>query len=122
MCRSSECDLYWVSTTIFRYPALARLDSAKSIIRYRPPNGTAGLARSAVRGISRLPSPPASTIESTLSAMTPTLTTQLVGHQRNRVLGLVRARRPVHPRVPTGGLRRRRGARRVPCPRPAPAG
>src|SRR5688572_3485350 len=30
-----------------------------------PPNGTAGLARSAVNGISRLPSPPASTIAST---------------------------------------------------------
>ena len=28
----------------------------------RPPNGTAGFARSAVRGIRRLPSPPASTI------------------------------------------------------------
>ena len=31
-----------------------------------PPNGTAGLARSAVRGISRLPSPPARTMASTL--------------------------------------------------------
>ena len=33
MCRSSECDLYWVSTTILRKPPLARLDSTKSIIR-----------------------------------------------------------------------------------------
>src|SRR3954471_2505631 len=37
-------------------------------MRYIPPNGTAGLARSAVRGMSRLPSPPASTIPSTLVA------------------------------------------------------
>src|SRR3954452_6279005 len=34
-------------------------------MRYIPPNGTAGLARSAVNGISRLPSPPARTIAST---------------------------------------------------------
>src|SRR5215475_30552 len=34
-----------------------------------PPKGTAGLARSAVRGIRRLPSPPASTIARTFAAM-----------------------------------------------------
>src|ERR1700733_12521721 len=43
---------------------LTRLDRAKSTSRYRPPNGTAGLARSAVSGASRLPAPPASTIPS----------------------------------------------------------
>src|SRR5438067_1090102 len=103
MCRSSEWDLYWVSTTILRYPALARLDSAKSIIRYRPPNGTAGLARSAVSGISRFPSPPASTIESTLGAMSPTLTTQVVRHQPNRVLGWASCASTFSP----GSIRRR---------------
>ena len=41
-----------------------------------PPNGTAGLARSAVSGISRFPSPPARTMTRTLGpplryAMTP---------------------------------------------------
>src|SRR4051812_43422419 len=38
-----------------------------------PPNGTAGLARSAVRGIRCLPSPPASTMERILSGMGRTL-------------------------------------------------
>ena len=65
MWRSSECDLYCVSTQIRRYRALTRLDSTKSISRYAPPKGTAGLARSAVSGYSRLPSPPARTMPST---------------------------------------------------------
>src|SRR5690606_26411732 len=53
---------------------LTRFDSAKSTRRYRPPNGTAGLARSAVRGIRRLPSPPARTMARTRgAAMVPTL-------------------------------------------------
>ena len=60
--RSRLCDLYWVSTTIWRRPELMRFDSAKSMRRYCPPNGTAGFARSAVSGMSRLPSPPASTM------------------------------------------------------------
>jgi WD40 repeat protein len=34
--------------------------SVKSMMRYRPPNGTAGLARSAVSGCDREPTPPAS--------------------------------------------------------------
>jgi hypothetical protein len=33
MCRSSECDLYWVSTAIRWMPPLTRLDSTKSISR-----------------------------------------------------------------------------------------
>ena len=65
MCRSRLWLLYWVRTQIFRMPPLARLDSAKSISRYRPPNGTAGLARSAVSGLRRVPAPPASTIPRT---------------------------------------------------------
>src|SRR5690242_6855056 len=65
MCRSRLWLLYWVSTQILRMPPLARLDSAKSISRYRPPNGTAGLARSAVSGDRRVPAPQASTIPRT---------------------------------------------------------
>src|SRR5580693_10563031 len=68
MCRSRLWLLYWVSTQIRRRPALTRLDRAKSTSRYRPPNGTAGLARSAVSGASRLPAPPARTIARTRSS------------------------------------------------------
>src|SRR5439155_23825410 len=45
---------------------------------------TAGLDRSAVRGINRLPSPPARTIARTLRAMDPTLTTADCPHQGTR--------------------------------------
>src|SRR5437867_10133499 len=62
MWRSRLWLLYWVRTAILRTPALTRLERQKSISRYVPPNGTAGLARSSVRGISRLPSPPARTM------------------------------------------------------------
>src|SRR5215472_11430751 len=65
MCRSRLWLLYWVSTQTRRVPALTRLDSAKSTSRYRPANGTAGLARSAVSGDSRRPAPPARTIPNT---------------------------------------------------------
>ena len=68
MWRSSEWLLYCVSTTIRRKPALTRFESAKSISRYMPPNGTAGFARSSVSGASRFPSPPARTIVSTCGA------------------------------------------------------
>src|ERR1700685_717356 len=44
-----------------------KLLSTKSIMRYLPPKGTAGLARSLVSGYSRVPFPPASTIPSTRS-------------------------------------------------------
>src|SRR5262245_12146771 len=46
-----------------------RLLSTKSTIRYLPPKGTAGLARSLVSGYSRVPFPPARTIPSTRSLM-----------------------------------------------------
>src|SRR5712691_13345125 len=61
MWRSRLWLLYWVSTAMRRKPALTRFESAKSTSRKLPPKGTAGLARSAVNGIRRLPSPPAST-------------------------------------------------------------
>ena len=63
MCLSSEWDLYCVSTAIFRMLPFTRLESTKSIRRYAPPKGTAGLARSWVSGRRRLPSPPANTME-----------------------------------------------------------
>src|SRR6478735_5251252 len=68
MWRSRLWLLYWVSTAIRSTPALTRFDNAKSIIRYSPPNGTAGLARSRVNGERRLPSPPASTRPSTFGS------------------------------------------------------
>ena len=68
MWRSRLWLLYWVSTAIRSTPALTRFDNAKSINRYSPPNGTAGLARSRVSGERRLPSPPASTMPSTFGS------------------------------------------------------
>src|ERR1051326_1611703 len=52
-------------------PELIRLLSTKSTMRYRPPNGTAGLARSLVSGLSRVPFPPASTNASILTCICP---------------------------------------------------
>ena len=65
MCRSRLWLLYWVSTQIRQMPPLARLDSAKSTSRYRPPNGTADFALSSVSGASRLPAAPARTMPRT---------------------------------------------------------
>src|SRR5262249_34386119 len=62
MCRSRLWLLYWVSTQTRRHPALTRLDNAKSTSRYRPPNGTAGLARAAGSAARRPPPPRASTL------------------------------------------------------------
>src|SRR5579862_3656035 len=46
-------------------PELMKLLRTKSMTRYLPPNGTAGLARSRVSGKRRVPLPPASTMPST---------------------------------------------------------
>src|ERR1035437_5151964 len=46
-------------------PELMKLLRTKSMIRYLPPKGTAGLARSRVRGKSRVPLPPARTMPNT---------------------------------------------------------
>src|SRR5262249_26158559 len=59
MCRSRLRALYCVSTNTRRKLALMQLDRVKSMMRYSPPNGTAGLARSRVSGSSRVPLPPA---------------------------------------------------------------
>ena len=55
----SERGLYWVRTTTSSMSELTQFDSVKSMIRYLPPNGTAGLARSCDRMDRRSPSPPA---------------------------------------------------------------
>src|SRR5215203_1517583 len=55
----SDRGLYWVRTTTSSSPELTQLDSVKSMIRYLPPNGTAGFARTDDRIESRSPSPPA---------------------------------------------------------------
>ena len=55
----SERGLYWVRTTTSVIPEFTQLLSVKSMIRYLPPNGTAGLARTEERIESRSPSPPA---------------------------------------------------------------
>src|ERR1700690_2975373 len=55
-----ERGLYWVRTTTLSMSEFTQLESAKSMIRYLPPKGTAGLARIDERMESRSPSPPAS--------------------------------------------------------------
>src|SRR5262249_27600029 len=59
MCRDRLRALYCVNTRIWRRSLLMQLDNVKSMMRYRPPNGTAGLARSRVNGSNRVPFPPA---------------------------------------------------------------
>ena len=55
----SERGLYCVRTTTSSMPEFTQLDSVKSMIRYLPPNGTAGFARTDDRIDRRSPSPPA---------------------------------------------------------------
>src|SRR6266478_4970089 len=52
--------LYCVRTKTRRRSELMQLESVMSMMRYSPPNGTAGLARSRVSGHNRSPCPPAS--------------------------------------------------------------
>src|SRR4029077_13546241 len=59
MCRFRLSALYCVSTNTRRRSELMQFDSVTSMIRYTPPNGTAGLARSRVSGQSLSPWPPA---------------------------------------------------------------
>src|SRR5687767_15225741 len=54
-----ECGLYWVRTRTSSMSELTQFDSEKSMIRYFPPKGTAGLARTEERIDRRSPSPPA---------------------------------------------------------------
>src|SRR4051812_3829012 len=55
----SERGLYCVRTTTSSISELTQFESVKSMIRYLPPNGTAGLARTWERIERRSPSPPA---------------------------------------------------------------
>src|SRR5215210_1409478 len=55
----SERGLYWVRTTTLSISELTQFDRVKSMIRYLPPKGTAGLARTDDRIERRSPSPPA---------------------------------------------------------------
>lgn len=55
---------YWVSTPTVSIPELTQLDSGKSMMRYFPPYGTAGLAMFLVNTYSRLPCPPANSWQS----------------------------------------------------------
>ena len=68
----SDRGLYWVSTTTSLMSELTQLLSVKSMIRYLPANGTAGLARTPDRIDRRSPSPPARTIAVTASRVDPT--------------------------------------------------
>src|SRR5881392_3179239 len=55
----SERGLYWVRTTTLSINELTQFESVKSMIRYLPPKGTAGFARTPERIERRSPSPPA---------------------------------------------------------------
>ncbi len=50
---------YWVRTPTVSTPELMQLESGKSMMRYFPPNATAGFAILDVSTPSRLPCPPA---------------------------------------------------------------
>ena len=121
--RSRLCDLYWVSTTIWRRPGVDQVrqrevDRGGSC----PPNGTAGLARSAVSGMSRLPSPPARTMPKIFlrrhGSNPRQRDTSSAASCRCAALALPHARRPAHPGVSARGLRRCRRARRRARPGP----
>ena len=57
----SESGAYCVRTMTFVMPELTQFESVKSMMRYLPPKGTAGLARTPERSDRRSPSPPART-------------------------------------------------------------
>ena len=59
MCWWSEVGRYWVSTPMSSMPEFTQFESVKSMMRYLPPKGTAGLARRSDSRHRRLPIPPA---------------------------------------------------------------
>src|SRR6478672_507396 len=59
MCSIREWGRYCVRIMTSTMPELTQLEIVKSMIRYLPANGTAGLARLSVRTPRREPSPPA---------------------------------------------------------------
>src|SRR5580704_12022819 len=58
-CRFRLSALYWVRTKTRRRSLFRQLERVRSMMRYTPPKGTAGLARSRVSGQRRSPWPPA---------------------------------------------------------------
>src|SRR5260221_9376355 len=62
----NEWGRYWVNTATSEMPELTQLLRAKSMMRYLPANGTAGLARFCERRLNRSPWPPARMMASTL--------------------------------------------------------
>src|SRR5580698_7695981 len=60
MCRFSDSALYCVRMYTRRRSELMQLERVMSMMRYCPAKGTAGFARSRVRGKRRSPAPPAS--------------------------------------------------------------
>ena len=55
MCSFKECGRYCVRIMTSEMPELTQLDSVKSMMRYLPAKGTAGLARFSVRTPRREP-------------------------------------------------------------------
>src|SRR5262245_1753709 len=80
MWRSRLRDLNCVSTSTRRSPLLMQLERVKSMMRYSPPNGTAGFARSRVSGSKRVPFPPAR-----MTVTTPRMTTLASQTTKDRV-------------------------------------
>src|SRR5215217_390430 len=58
MWRLSDAELYCVNMKMRISPELMQLETGMSMSLYLPPSGTAGFARSFVRGASRCPAPP----------------------------------------------------------------
>src|SRR3954452_24583527 len=97
---------------------LTQLDSVKSMIRYLPPKGTAGFARSWERIERRSPSPPARI--TAIVRFTPRMLARAFGTGHQRVVVIALARGPGRPPLgrPGGQLmgryRKRRGLTKSP--------
>src|SRR3970282_2077923 len=61
MCRNSDLGLCCVATPTCTMPEFTQFDEEKSMLRYAPPNGMAGLQTWRVSAPRRVPLPPAST-------------------------------------------------------------
>src|SRR6266852_2708689 len=65
-----------------RSPERRQLLSVKSMMRYRPPKGTAGLALSAVNGCRREPMPPARMMQIVFSGVRPSIKVTTIEDRR----------------------------------------
>src|SRR3972149_3407349 len=81
ICADRERGVYWVRMATLKMPELTQLERTKSIIRYRPAKGTAGLALSAERIESLSPAPPARTIAKTRCITHKNLRPDALGNQ-----------------------------------------